>query len=103
MGLGITKQDDVQSKLVSKNPMSRVEAINLQYDTIGDQDHVISNIPTQNKNGHSVDENNNAVIMIASNNDPATEDNPAYSQSVNSGPPLIDNPAYSAMKDGILQ
>ena len=88
---------------VSAHKNQRLETVNLQYEsvndprhTISDQDYVISSIPTQDKNNQLSIVNNNTAITLK--NDPAIVDNPAYSTS--SGPPLIDNPAYIAVKSG---
>ena len=88
---------------VSAHKNQRLEIVNLQYKsvndprhTISDQDYVISSVPTQDKNNQSSIVNNNTAIT--SKNGPAIVDNPAYSTS--SGPPVIDNPAYIAVKSG---
>ena len=97
LGLSITKQDscDVQSKQANTNP--RLEAINLQYESVDGPQHAITDynyviIPARDKNNLS--SNNTAVTT---KNDPAIIDSPAY--STGDGPPLIDNPAYIATKD----
>ena len=87
---------DVKSKQVvstsvpaaSAHKNQRLETVNLQYESVGDprhtitDDYVISNL-TQDE--------------ITTKNDPAIVDNPAYSTS--GAPPLVD-PAYIAMKGG---
>ena len=101
---------DVKSKQVvstsvpaSAHKNQRFETENLQYESVGDprhmitDDYVISSL-TQDE--------------ITTKNDPAIVDNPAYSTSgapplvdnpaysTNRAPPLVDNPAYIAMKGG---
>ena len=87
-----SKQVVSTSVPASAHKNQRLETVNLQYEsvddrrhTITDHDYVISS-PTQD-----YDE-------ITTKNDPAIVDNPAYSAS--GAPPLVDNPAYIAMKGG---